>query len=138
MGTPPAPALTMNNGNVTGNTASVAGGGIANVSPFGAPLGAVTLHNTRVNDPQRAVPASTFRDPASVAGGGIANVSPFGAPLGAVTLHNTRVNDNNPNNCIPVGSIADCNDSVFVFTANFGLDRARTRPSPRPARGPRR
>ena len=54
---------------------------------------------------------------ASVAGGGIANVSPFGAPLGAVTLHNTQVNGNNPNNCIPVGSIAGCNDSVFVFTA---------------------
>ena len=73
-GTPPVPALTMNNGNVTGNTASVAGGGIANVSIFGA-------------------------------------------PLGSVTLHNTQVNGNSPNNCIPVGSIAGCNDSVFVFTA---------------------
>jgi CHRD domain-containing protein len=75
-GTPPVPALTMNNGNVTGNTASVAGGGIANVSPFGA-------------------------------------------PLGSVTLRNTQVNGNSPNNCIPVGSIAGCNDTVYVFTATL-------------------
>ena len=54
---------------------------------------------------------------AFVAGGGIANLSLFGAPLGSVTRNNTQVSGNSPNNCVPVGSIAGCNDTVFVFTA---------------------
>ena len=56
---------------------------------------------------------------ASVADGGIANASPFGAPLGSFTAHNTQVNGNSPNNRIPVGPIAGCNDSVYVFTADL-------------------
>ena len=48
--TPPVPSLTMNNVRVAGNNALVAGGGIAQFSPFGEPFGPITAHNTRVTD----------------------------------------------------------------------------------------
>jgi hypothetical protein len=101
---------TLNNVSSTGNSAAI-GAGIANVNLQGIPEGtppvpALTMNNGDVTG-----------NTASVAGGGIANVSPFGAPLGSVTLRNTQVNGNSPNNCIPVGSIAGCSDSVFIFTA---------------------
>jgi hypothetical protein len=101
---------SLNNVSATGNSAAI-GAGIANINLQGVPgatppLPALTINNGDVTG-----------NTASVAGGGIANTSPFGAPLGSVTLHNTRVTGNSPNNCIPVGSIAGCNDSVFVFTA---------------------
>ena len=62
-GTPPVPALTMNNGNVTGNTASVAGGGIANFSPFGAPLGCghAAQHAGERQQPQQLHPGRLDR-----------------------------------------------------------------------------
>jgi hypothetical protein len=103
---------TLNNVSLTGNSAAI-GAGIANVNLQGLPEGtppvpALTMNNGNVTG-----------NTAFVAGGGIANVSPFGAQLGSVTLRNTQVNGNSPNNCIPVGSIAGCNDSVFVFTATL-------------------
>ncbi len=102
----------LNNVTFTGNSAAI-GAGIANINLQGlpgatAPVPALTINNGNVTG-----------NTASVAGGGIANVSAFGAPLGTVTLHNTQVTGNSPNNCTPAGSIAGCNDTVFVFTATL-------------------
>ena len=101
---------TLNNVTATGNSAAI-GAGIANANLQGIPgatppVPALTINNVTVTG-----------NTASVAGGGIANVSPFGAPFGTITAHNTQVSGNSPNNCIPVGSVAGCNDTVFVFTA---------------------
>jgi hypothetical protein len=100
----------LNNVSVTGNGAAV-GAGLANINLQGipgvtSPVPALTIKNGDVTG-----------NTASVAGGGIANISAFGAPLGTVTLRNTQVNGNSPNNCVPVGTIAGCSDSVIVFTA---------------------
>jgi CHRD domain len=107
---------TLNNVSATGNSAAV-GAGIANANLQGIPEGGtppvpeLTMNNGNVTG-----------NTAFVAGGGIASFSPFGFPFGPVTLHNTRVNGNSPNNCTPVGSIAGCNDSVYVFTAALSGD----------------
>jgi hypothetical protein len=108
---------TLNHVTVTGNTAGI-GAGIANINLQGIPVPGVTS----------PVPALTINDStvtgntASVAGGGIANFSPLGAPLGSITLSNTLVAHNTPNNCSPAGSIAGCNDTVFVFVAALAPD----------------
>jgi CHRD domain len=101
---------TLNNVSATGNSAGI-GAGIANANLQGIPgatipVPTLTLNNVRVSG-----------NTASVAGGGIAQFSAFGAPFGTITAHNTSVTDNTPNNCSPVGSVAGCNDTVFVFTA---------------------
>ena len=101
---------SLNNVSFTANSAAI-GAGIANANLQGIPgvtppVPVLTINNGTVTG-----------NIASIAGGGIANVSPLGAPLGTVTLHNTHPSGNSPNNCIPVGSIAGCSDSVFVFTA---------------------
>jgi hypothetical protein len=101
---------TLNNVSVTGNSAGI-GGGIANANLQGIPVGSPPVPALTMNN------GSVTGNTAAVAGGGIANIAPFGAPLGTVTLQNTQVSGNTPNNCIPVGSIAGCSDSVFVFTA---------------------
>ena len=104
----------LNNVTATGNSAAL-GAGLANVNLQGIPVPGATppvpmlsMNNVNVNG-----------NTAFVAGGGIANLSIFGAPLGPVTGNNTQVNGNTPNNCVPVGSIAGCDDTVFVFTADL-------------------
>lgn len=108
----------LNNVTATGNSASI-GGGIANLNLQGSgapsPVPALTINNGTVTG-----------NTASLAGGGIASFSPFGAPFGSITVRNTQVTDNTPNNCSPVGSVAGCMDSVFVFFA--GLSAAAQNP----------
>jgi hypothetical protein len=60
--TPPSPTLMMINVTVTGNTALVAGGGVANLSVFGAPRGSVTAINTQVsgNSPNNCDPVGSI------------------------------------------------------------------------------
>jgi CHRD domain-containing protein len=103
---------SLNNVAATGNSAGL-GAGIANVDLQGipgvtSPLPALTINN-----------GSITGNTAAVAGGGLANLAPLGGPLGTVTLRNTDVSGNVPNNCVPVGSIDGCSDSVFVFTADL-------------------
>jgi hypothetical protein len=101
---------TLNNITATGNSAGL-GGGIANANLQGIPGATSPSPVLSINN------GTVTGNTAGIAGGGIANVSPLGAPLGTVTLNNTQVTGNTPNNCIPVGTIAGCNDTVFVFTA---------------------
>ena len=103
---------TLNNVSFTGNSAGI-GAGIANANLQGIPDVTSPVPHLTINN------GTLTGNTAAVAGGGIANVSPLGGPLGSVTLHNTRVSGNSPNNCIPVGTIAGCDDSVFVFTATL-------------------
>jgi CHRD domain len=103
---------SLNNVTVSGNSADI-GAGVANANLQGLGFGEEPTPALTVND------GNVTGNTAAVAGGGIANIAPFGAPLGSVTLHNTQVTSNSPNNCIPVGSIAGCSDSVFVFTATL-------------------
>jgi len=104
-------SATLNNVTVTGNSAAI-GAGIANANLGGAgatsPLPDLTTNNVDVTG-----------NNAAIAGGGIANVAPLGGPLGSVTPHNTQVTGNTPNNCIPVGTIAGCSDTVWVFTGDI-------------------
>jgi hypothetical protein len=111
----------LNNVSATGNSAAI-GAGIANIDLQGVPFPGATppLPTLTINN------GNVTGNTAAVAGGGIANIAPFGAPLGPITLHNTDVSGNSPNNCVPVGSIPGCNDSVFVFTAT--LDAASQNP----------
>jgi hypothetical protein len=99
----------LNNVTVTGNTAGI-GAGIANLdlSGAGSPVPTLSINNGTVTG-----------NTASLAGGGIANFSPFGPPTGTITLQNTQVTGNTPNNCSPAGTIAGCNDTVFVFIAGL-------------------
>ncbi|HZQ04509.1 MAG TPA: CHRD domain-containing protein [Gaiellaceae bacterium] len=108
---------TLNNAYVSGNSAGV-GAGVANLNLQGVgapPLPVLVMNNGTVTG-----------NTASVAGGGIANVAVMTPTLGTVALRNTQVTGNSPNNCIPVGTIGGCNDSVFVFTAT--LDGASQNP----------
>jgi hypothetical protein len=95
---------------VSGNTAQGGlGGGIVNAIFFdGQPTPTLVLNNSDVTGNSADV------------GGGIVNTS-FAetAPAGTVTLHHTDVSGNSPNNCVPVGSIAGCTDTVIVFTATL-------------------
>jgi CHRD domain-containing protein len=101
---------TLNHTVVSGNTAEGGlGGGIVNAIFFdGQPTPTLVLNNSDVTGNSADV------------GGGIVNTS-FAdtAPPGTVTLHHTDVSGNTPNNCVPVGSIAGCNDTVIVFTATL-------------------
>jgi len=105
-------AATLTNVTITGNTAAI-GAGIANVNLQGIPspgatppVPALTLNSVTVTG-----------NTASVAGGGVAQFSPFGAPFGTIEVQHAQVSGNSPNNCSPVGSVAGCDDTVFVFTA---------------------
>ena len=108
---------TLNNVTVSGNSAGI-GGGIANLNLQGIPAPGATPPVPVLTINNSTVTGNT----ASVAGGGIANFSPLGAALGAITLGNTLVAHNTPNNCSPAGSIAGCNDTVFVFVAGLAPD----------------
>jgi hypothetical protein len=114
----------LNNVTATGNSAAL-GAGIANANLQGIPGATVPVPSLTINNGR--VTGNT----AAVAGGGIANVAPLGGPLGSVTLHNTQVTGNSPNNCIPVGTLAGCNDTVYVFTAD--LSGANENPPVSPA-----
>ena len=105
---------TLNNVALTGNKAAI-GAGIGNINLQGVPIPGVTSPTPTLTMNNGSVTGNT----AAVSGGGIANISPFGAALGSVTLRNTQVNGNTPNNCIPVGSISGCSDTVHVFTASL-------------------
>jgi hypothetical protein len=108
---------TLNKTVVSGNSAPTdslgnpgLGGGIVNAIFFaGQPTPTLLLNNSQVTG-----------NSASGGGGGIVNVS-FDPTVsaGTVTLNHTSVDGNTPNNCIPVGTIAGCNDTVFVFTATL-------------------
>jgi CHRD domain len=99
---------TLNHTTVSGNTAEGGlGGGIVNAIFFdGQPTPTLVLNNSDVTGNSADV------------GGGIVNTT-FAdtAPAGTVTLNHTDVTGNTPNNCVPVGSIAGCSDTVIVFTA---------------------
>jgi hypothetical protein len=103
-------SATLNNVSATGNSAAV-GAGIAQINLQGLPGASPPVPDLTMNN------GNVTGNTASVAGGGIANVSAFGEPLGSITLRNTQVSGNSPNNCVPVGTIAGCGDSVIVFTA---------------------
>jgi len=117
-------SATLNNVTATGNSAAL-GAGIANANLQGIPEATSPLPDLTMNN------GNVTGNTASIAGGGIANVAPLGGPLGSVTLHNTQVTGNTPNNCIPVGSIAGCSDSVYVFVAD--LSGANENPPVSPA-----
>jgi hypothetical protein len=86
--------LTINNSQVNSNSAGGVGGGIANGLPspkMPLPGGMLTLNHSQVT-----------ANSAALGGGGIFNVG------GVVSLASTSISGNNPDNCLPHGSISGC------------------------------
>src|SRR5215475_10166044 len=98
--------VTLNHTQVTGNTATQAGGGIANVSgPAG--VAKLTLNNSTVTGNSQSESS-----PDSLGGGGIVNL------LGTVTLNSSQVNRNSAQGFVG-GGIASGDYMNFSGTASF-------------------
>jgi hypothetical protein len=101
--------VTLNHTQVTGNTAVLAGGGIASATFDPASVAKLTLNNSAVTgNSQTADPTSAM----SLGGGGIVNL------LGTVTLNSSQVNNNSAQGFVG-GGIASGDYMNFSGTTSF-------------------
>jgi hypothetical protein len=101
--------VTLNHSRVTGNTATLAGGGIASATFDPSSVAKLTLNNSAVtNNSQTAGPAIMN----GVGGGGIVNI------LGTVTLNSSQVNGNSAMGLVG-GGIANGDYISFTGTSSF-------------------
>ena len=101
--------VTLNHSQVTGNTATQAGGGIASATFDPASVAKLTLNNSAVTgNSQTADPTN----PNSLGGGGIVNI------LGTVTLNTSQVNRNSAQGFVG-GGIASGDYLNFSGTSSF-------------------
>jgi predicted outer membrane repeat protein len=100
----PAALVTLNHSQVTGNTASQAGGGIASATFDPSSVARLTLNNSTVTGNQQTLGP---QDNNALGGGGIVNV------LGTVTLNSSQVNTNTAQGFVG-GGIA--NGDYFSFS----------------------
>jgi hypothetical protein len=99
--------VTLNRTQVAGNTATMAGGGIASATFDPASVAKLTLNNSAVTGNSQSTPP-----PDSLGGGGIANV------LGTVTLNSSQVNNNTAQGFVG-GGIASGDYLNFSGTTSF-------------------
>jgi len=113
--------VTLNHTQVTGNTATQAGGGIANASgPDG--VAKLTLNNSTVTGNSQTEPP-----PDSLGGGGIVNI------LGTVTLNSSQVNRNSAQGFvgggIASGDYLNFSDTTSFLTLNNSQVNGNTAPN---------
>jgi hypothetical protein len=111
--------VTLNHTQVTGNTATQAGGGIASVSdPAG--VAKLTLNNSTVT-------GNNQTDPDNLGGGGIVNI------LGTVTLNSSQVNRNSAQGFvgggIASGDYLNFSDTTSFLTLNNSQVNGNTAPN---------
>ena len=86
--------VTLNHSQVTGNTAALAGGGIASATFDPSSVAKLTLNNSAVTGNSQTDPP-----PNTLGGGGIVNV------LGTVILNSSQVNSNSAQGLLAAGSL---------------------------------
>jgi hypothetical protein len=105
--------VTLNHSQVTGNTAAIAGGGIASATLDPSSVAKLTLNNSAVTDNSQTADPS---NPNALGGGGIVNL------LGTATLNSSQVNHNTAKafvgGGIASGDYISFSDTSSVLTLN--------------------
>ena len=113
----------MNHSQVTGNTALLAGGGIASATFDPSSVARLTLNNSEVTDNQQTL----VRQDGGLGGGGIVNL------LGTVTLNSSQANENTAQGFvgggIANGDYMNFSDTSSVLTLNSSQVNGNTAPN---------